>query len=147
MYSAILITHNLVRWVVVLAGLWAFWHAWRGWMQRAQWTDADLKAGKAFAATISLQFVLGVLLYAVSPLTRQGMADMGAAMSDPAMRKIVVEHPVMMLISVALTHIGLSRVRKAKSDSGRFQTATIWWGIALASILGFIPWDRPLLPF
>ena len=147
MHPALLVTHNLVRWVVVLAGVWAFWHAWRGWMQRATWTDGDLKAGKTFVWAITAQFVLGLLLYAFSPLVRDAFSDMGATMADPARRKMVVEHPAMMLISITLAHVGLARVRKSKSDSGRFQTATIWWGIALASVLGFIPWDRPLLPF
>lgn len=147
MYSVLLSTHNLVRWLVVAAGVWAFWHAWRGWMTRAQWTEADYRAGKAFVWAISAQFVLGLALYAASPIIHQGFADMGAAMRDPALRKMVVEHPIMMLVSVSLVHIGAARVRKANSDSGRFQTATIWWGIALASVLGFIPWDRPALPF
>ncbi|MBL8983594.1 MAG: hypothetical protein JNL26_15515, partial [Gemmatimonadetes bacterium] len=44
-------------------------------------------------------------------------------------------------------HVGLAKVKKAASDSARFQAATIWWGIAVASVLGFIPWNRPLLPF
>lgn len=147
MYNAFLSAHNLIRWIVVLAGVLAFVRAWRGWMTRATWTDGDLKAGKAFVWATSLQFVLGIVLYAVSPLIRQGLGDMKAAMADPNLRKMVVEHPVMMLISIALVHIGAARVRKATSDSGRFQTATIWWGIALASVLGFIPWGRPILPF
>ena len=83
----------------------------------------------------------------MSPLIRQGWGDFGAAMRDPALRKFVVEHPIMMIAFVALTHIGAGRVRKATSDSGRYQTATIFWGIALAIVLAFIPWNRPFLPF
>jgi hypothetical protein len=147
MFPAVLATHNVVRWLVVAAGIWAFWRAWRGWMTRGVWGEADLKAGKYFAQAISLQLVLGILLYALSPIIREGFGDFGAAMREPAMRKYLVEHPLMMLVSVALVHIGVARVRKATSDSGRFQTATIWFGIALASVLGFIPWDRPALPF
>jgi hypothetical protein len=147
MFSALLASHNLIRWLVVAAGIWAFFRAWRGWMTRAVWTDADRKAGRYFVLAITIQFVLGIALYAASPLIQQGLSDMGAAMRDPNLRKMVVEHPIMMLISVALVHIGAGRVKKATSDSGRFQAATIWWGIAIASVLGFIPWNRPILPF
>lgn len=147
MYSIILASHNLVRWLVVLAGIWAVFRSWRGWMSRAAWSETDLKAGKMFVNAVSLQFLLGLLLYATSPLIREGLKDMGGAMRTPALRYFVVEHVAMMLVSVALAHIGLARVKKAASDSSRFQTATIWWGIAVASILGFIPWGRPLLPF
>ena len=59
----------------------------------------------------------------------------------------LVEHVLMMVVAVVLVHVGVSRVRKGKSDSAKFQTATIWWGIATAAIAGFIPWQRPLFPF
>lgn len=147
MYTFILASHNVFRWVVVIAGLLAVWRAWRGWMSRSPWTDADLKAGKLFVHAITVQFVLGVVLYATSPLVRQGLADMATAMRTAGIRYYMVEHVVMMLVSIALAHIGLAKVKKATSDSARFQAATIWWGIAAASVLGFIPWARPMFPF
>ncbi len=147
MYSFVLDAHNVVRWLVVIAGVVAAVRAWRGWMSRATWKEADLNTGRAFVNVISLQFVLGLVLYAVSPLVRQGMADMGTAMRTTGIRYFMVEHVVMMLVSIALAHIGLAKVKKATTDSARFQAATIWWGIAVASVLGFIPWNRPLLPF
>lgn len=147
MYAVLLATHNVVRWLVLAVGLYAVVRVWRGWMTRAVWTERDARLLKTFPGTASLQFVLGILLYIMSPLIRQGWGDFGAAMRDPALRKFVVEHPIMMIAFVALAHIGAGRVRKATSDSGRFQTATIFWGVALAIALGFIPWNSPLLPF
>ena len=72
---------------------------------------------------------------------------MGAAMRTPSVRYFVVEHVFVMLAAIALGHIGAARIRKAGSDSARFQTATIWMGLALAAAAGFVPWDRPILPF
>jgi hypothetical protein len=147
MYSALLAAHNVVRWLVLLAGIWAAVRAWRGWMARGTWSAADHSAGRAFVNLISLQLVLGLALYAVSPLIRQGIEDMSAAMRTPSIRYFLVEHVVMMLIAVALAHVGLARVNKAASDSARFQAAAIWWGIATAAVAGFIPWNRPFWPF
>jgi cytochrome c biogenesis factor len=146
MYAIALGVHNLVRWLVLAAGLWVVIRVWRGWMSRAAWTDADSGAVRLFVNVLSLQFVLGLLLYAVSPLVRQGLRDMGAAMRDPAVRYFVVEHVAMMILAVAVAHIGAARVRKAGSDSAKFQTASIWFLVALAAILAFIPWGRPLVP-
>lgn len=147
MYSALLATHNVVRWLVLAVGLFAVVRAWRGWVTRAVWTESDTKVLKAFTGVASLQFVVGIVLYLMSPLVHQGWGDMGAAMRNASVRQFVIEHPLMMIVTVALVHIGAGRVRKATSDSGRFQTATIWWGIANAVTLGFTPWARPLLPF
>jgi hypothetical protein len=146
MYSITLAAHNIVRWIVIAAGLWAVLRVWRGWMSRAIWTDMDLSAGKLFANMIGLQFVLGIILMAMSPLVREGFGDMGAAMQTRGIRFFIVEHPVTMILAVALAHIGLARVRRATSDSARFQTGAIFWGIALAAMLGGIPWDRPFFP-
>jgi hypothetical protein len=147
MYSVLLATHNVVRWLVLAVGLYALVRVWRGWMTRAVWTDREAGLLKSFPAVASLQFVLGIVLYILSPLVRQGWGDFGAAMRDATVRKFVVEHPIMMIAFVALVHIGAARVRKATSDSGRFQTATIFWGIAFLVVLGFMPWNRPVLPF
>jgi hypothetical protein len=147
MYSIILASHNALRWLVVLVGVWAVYRVWRGWMSRAVWAEADLNVGRLFVNVITVQFVLGLVLYAVSPLIRQGLGDMGTAMRTAGIRYFMVEHVFMMLISIAFAHIGLAKVKKATSDSARFQAATIFWGIAVASVIGFIPWNRPLLPF
>jgi hypothetical protein len=146
MYSLTLATHNIVRWLVLAAGIWAVVRCWMGWRARAVWGEKDAGAVKLFVNALSLQFVVGVVLYAVSPLIRGGLADMGAAMRTPSVRYFVVEHVFVMIAAIALGHIGAARIRKAGSDSARFQTATIWMGLALAAVAGFVPWDRPILP-
>lgn len=146
MYTLALATHNIVRWLVLAAGVWAVARAWMGWRGRAVWGDQDAGAVKLFVNALSLQFVLGIVLYAVSPLIRGGLADMGAAMRTASVRYFVVEHVAVMLVAIALGHVGAAKVRKATSDSARFQTATIWLGLALAAAAGFVPWDRPLFP-
>lgn len=147
MYSVLLSTHNVVRWLVLAVGLYALVRVWRGWMTRAVWTDRDAKLLKLYPGVASLQFVLGIVLYIMSPLVRQGFGDFGAAMRDPLLRRFVVEHPILMIAFVGLTHVGATRARKATSDSGRFQTASIFWGIAILVMLAGIPWNRPFLPF
>lgn len=147
MYPVVLGLHNVLRWVVLAAGIWAVLLAWQGWMGRRTWTAREAKAARAFVIALDVQLLVGVLLYAFfSPLTRQGMQDMGAAMRDPAVRYFMVEHVAMMLLAIVAAHVGVALVRRAATDSARFQRASIWLGVALAAILGFVPWARPLLP-
>lgn len=147
MYTALLATHNIVRWLVLIAGVYAVFRAWRGWLSRAIWTDADAGAAKLYVNMLSLQFVVGIVLYVVSPLIRNALGDMAATMKNAPVRYFVVEHVTVMIIAIALGHIGAARVRKAASDSARFQAATIFLGLSLAAVAGFTPWARRLFPF
>ena len=147
MYAVILGLHSLVRWAVIIAGLWAVVRAWRGWLRRTAWSPADSQATRIFLGALDAQFLLGVLLYAVfSPLTREAFRDIGAAMRDAPVRYFFVEHAGVMLAAIAVAHIGAARVNRQATDAGRFQTAALWLGIALAAIIGFVPWARPLVP-
>lgn len=146
MATILLATHSIIRWLVLFAGAWAVIRAWRGWRSRAPWSASDAQAVRIFVHSLSLQLVIGIILYGVSPLVRAGLSDMGEAMRTASVRYFVVEHVAMMLIAIAFGHIGAAKIRRATSDSARFQTATIWMGLALAAAAGFVPWFRPLLP-
>ena len=120
---------------------------WRGWLGRRQWTSAEARATRAFVGLLDLQFLLGLTLFAVlSPLTREAFRDMGAAMRDAPVRYFLVEHPVIMVAAIVAAHVGMVQVRRANDDAERFQRASLWLGLALAALTGFIPWARPLIP-
>jgi hypothetical protein len=147
MYEFLRGLHNLTRWLVLLGGVWALVAALRGLMSRAGWTAADRRAGAIFAGVLSFQFLLGLLLYFVSPLVRGGFSDFGAAMSNDVTRFFLIEHLVIMLLAVASAQIGLSTAKRAEGDRAKFVRASIGYGLAMALILYGIPWWRPLLPW
>lgn len=147
MYPYVLGLHNIVRWIVLLTGVWAVFLAWRGWLGRRQWTSAEARVTQAFTRALDVQFLIGLLLFAgFSPLTREAFRDVGAAMRDAPIRYFVLEHPLIMLLAIAAAHIGAVQVRRATTDAERFQKASILFGLSLAALAGFIPWARPLIP-
>lgn len=147
MYPVVLGAHNLLRWAVIGAGLWAVLLAWRGWVRGAPWTSREAMASRIFVGLLDLQLLVGVLLYAVfSPLTRAAFRDMGAAMRDAPVRYFLVEHVVMMLAAIVAGHVGVALVKRAQADVTKYQRAAIWLGVALAAVIGFVPWARPLVP-
>lgn len=139
--------HNLMRWVVIGVGIWAVLKFWNGWMKRAVWTPGETQAARLFVMVLDIQLLIGLLLYALfSPVTRLGFQDMAAGMRDPAIRYFLVEHGAVMIVAIAVAHIAARRVKRVPTDSAKFQTASIWFGIVLAAVAGFVPWNRPLLP-
>jgi hypothetical protein len=153
MYGTVLIIHSLVRWAVLLTGIFAAARGISGWRSRRPWTLPDERAGFWFLMTLDLQFLLGVLLYGVlSPITWAAFEDFGGAMRESVARFWAVEHAFGMVVAVALAHIGRSRVHKTGNDGKRHKLAAIFFTLALISILASIPWPglkhgRPLLPW
>ena len=145
MYALSLALHNLLRWAVLLAGLYALVRMLRGAGGGARWTTTDRRAMTTFTSLLHLQLLVGLVVYGTSALTRQAMGDMGAAMRDPTVRWFVAEHPVIMVLAVAVATIGGILARKAAADQSRFRRGAVAVAVALALVAYGIPWDRPLV--
>jgi hypothetical protein len=150
MYVWTLVLHSWLRWLVLVAGAIAVARSLAGLSGRRPWTSADDAAGKWFVISLDVQLLIGLLLYGVlSPITRVAFGDMGAAMRDPALRFWAVEHFFLMVVAVALAHIGRARARRAPAPAGRHRNAFIFYGLALLAVVVAIPWPfmahaRPL---
>jgi hypothetical protein len=141
MYTALLIVHSWLRWVVILAGVAALGGAAGGTASRRAWLPIDDLRAKIFTISLDVQLLIGLILYGVlSPVTEAGFADMGASMRDPILRFYTVEHLFGMLAAVALAHVGRARARKAGNDAARHRTLLIFFGLAMVALLLSIPW-------
>lgn len=143
--------HSLLRWLVILSCAWALLRVWSGFFSKAQWTDKDRKSGLIFTSILNVQFVVGLVLYFLSPLTRSAMENFGAAMKDGMLRFFAVEHVTGMLLAVIIAQVGYSISKRATTDRARFLRAAICYTIAGVLILVSIPWPfmkygRPLFP-
>ncbi len=141
MHNTLLIIHSLLRWAILLTGIWAFIRACKGVSGKTPFTAADNKASLFFSISLDVQFLIGLLMYFItSPLIKSALSDMGAAMKDSTLRFFAVEHTIMALLALILVHIGRSKVKKAANDAKKHKTALIFYGLALLLILLLIPW-------
>ncbi len=143
MYEGILVLHNTLRWLLLISIVVTLARYLAGWLGNLSWKKLDNVLGIVFTSLMDLQLLLGLWLYFfLSPKTKVVFADFGAAMKDSVLRFYAVEHISMMLIAVALVHIGRARSKKAKTDRKKFMTASIFFLIALVLIIAAIPWSR-----
>lgn len=148
MYDIVLSLHNLVRWLVLAAAIFAVMRAISGWVGRSVWTASSTVPGRVFTISLDVQFLLGILLYAVlSPVTRQAFADMASAMGQREIRFFVAEHTAFMVLALVVAHVGKVMAPKAATDTLKYRRAAIWYGVATLLILAGMPWWRPLLRF
>jgi hypothetical protein len=144
MYSLLLILHSWLRWFALAAVIAVLIRAMRGAASGNAFDKTDEKWIKGAAHLLTAQAMIGIVLYAVSPYIRSLLSDMSAAMQDRASRLFAVEHAVIMIIVVALSHVGFAVAKKARSDQARHARIAIFYGIALALIGYAIPWVRPM---
>lgn len=145
MYTGLLHTHNMFRWLVLIVLILAVFFALTGWFGKKEWTKKDKLTGLLLTIFMDIQFLVGIILYAfVSPITKAAFADFGAAMKNSDLRFYAVEHLIMMVIALALVHIGKAKAKKAAAPWKKHKISAIFYGIALLLILAAIPWERAL---
>jgi hypothetical protein len=142
MHSTVLVVHSLFRWMVLAVALYAVLRMAIGLATNRAWTEDDRRAGLFFTIAIDVQLLLGVVLFAVSPVVRQGMSDMSVAMKDAPVRFFLAEHPVFMVLAVALAHAGSVVARRGPTDRVKFVRGAVGYSLAFALVLAGIPWWR-----
>lgn len=148
MYSTLLILHNALRWLFLLAALNAIIRALIGTFGNKPYSTSDNKAGAFLIALAHTQLLIGIILWFVSPTVQAAMADFGASMKDKMLRLALLEHPLTNIIAIALIQVGRIKARKAYQDALKHKRALVFYGIGLVLILSRIPWaNSPLFRF
>lgn len=146
MYTFMLFSHNIFRWLLLVAGVVAVVMAFVGWLGKKDWSKRDNSVGLVYIILMDVNVLLGFILYLfLSPLTQAAFADFGAAMGNSTLRFFAVEHIFGMLLALVFAHVGRSFSKKAGEPLKKHRTAAIWFTLSLVAVLAMIPWDRPLL--
>lgn len=131
--GVVLAIHNIVRWVVLLAIIFALYRAYTGWLGKKSWESADRMAGMIFTSSIDVQLLLGIIL-----MFLRGFANI--------QMRFYMEHIGMMFLAVILGHVGSAVSKKADADIDKHRKAAIWFTVTVLVILASNPWTRPLFP-
>ena len=131
--------HSILRWAVLIFGLYAITKSARGLLKNQEYTQNHKMASTLFVASMHLQVLLGLLLYVSRGWVSQ-FSDMGNAMGDSATRFWTVEHNFGMILAAVLIQIGSTKSKKATDTRKKHKTALTYFAIAMIIILAAIPW-------
>jgi magnesium-transporting ATPase (P-type) len=140
MYNLILPLHSLVRWLVLISLLVSIFRSYQGWLGRKAYDKFDERLRVTTVTILHIQFMLGVWLYAVSPITTWFIHHFSEGVRLREIRFFGMEHVTMMFIAVTLITIGASKAKRQTTDMKKFRTQAIWLTIGLIIILSSIPW-------
>lgn len=137
--QSILIIHNLLRWAVVLFGVWTLINGLTGYFGKRSFTANDNRSSLFFMISCDIQLLIGLILYFNDGWFAR-LKDLGNNMKDPYTRFFTMEHLTMMLLAWVLVHVGRASVKKAGTDATKHKKMLIFFGLAILLILASIPW-------
>lgn len=123
MINGIFYAHSGWRYIVILAFILIIAKALIGWFSNGRWSGLDRGLSQFAVISMDIQLLLGIILW----IMRSGWLGANPLASW--------EHPVTMIVAVALAHVTSTRVKKAPTDAAKFQTAAIGYlisGVVLA---------------
>lgn len=135
-----LITHSILRWAVLVLGLWTIINAIAGITGKKAYTNKDNKVNLFFMISCDIQLLLGLILYFKGVWFNALKENTAVVMKDASLRFFAVEHITMMLMAWVLVHVARVMVKKAPTDAQKHKRSLILFGVALIIILAMIPW-------
>lgn len=135
----VLVLHNLTRWAVLLFGVWTFFNALSGVINKRNYTASDNTTSFFFSLSCDIQLLLGLALY-FSNQWFERLKHLGDNMKDANNRFFTMEHALLMIIAWILVHVGRVAVKKAITPAAKHKKALIFFGLVILIILAAIPW-------
>ena len=142
MYDIVQFIHSWWAYLVLLVLLITVVLSLVGLFSKKDYGATEFRLALFTLITSHIQLLIGIVLYFVSPYFQAlGEVGMGGVMKDSTLRLYLVEHPLIMIISVILITVGYSKHKKKLTSHPKFKTLSIFYSLALIFVLSRIPWS------
>ena len=135
--------HSYWAYLVVIVLVITVINAIIGLASKKEFKSKDLRLGLFTLIFSHIQLLIGLGWYFMSPAYKN-MKTFGvdATMKFETSRLLAIEHPLTMIIAIALITVGWSKHKKQTTDTAKFKTFTLFYGVALLLVLSRIPWSQ-----
>lgn len=140
MYSTLLYSHSLVRWLVFLSLIFTVFKAYKGYVTHAAFSKTDNLMRHWTATFAHFQLLIGLILYFQSPVIKYIWSDTKSGFRNFEMTFWGIIHIFLMQTAIIIITIGSALAKRQKTDIQKFRTVFRWFLIALIIIFVAIPW-------
>ncbi|MDX1751806.1 MAG: hypothetical protein R3259_01350 [Salinimicrobium sediminis] len=142
MYDTVQFIHSWWAYLVLLVLIITVILSLVGLTSKKDYGATDFRLALFTLIVSHIQLLIGIVLYFVAPWFKAfGEVGMGGVMKDSTLRLYLVEHPLIMIISVILITVGYSKHKKKLTSHPKFKTLSIFYTLALIFVLSRIPWS------
>jgi hypothetical protein len=128
--------HSGFRWIVLIFIVYAIFNALRKLTLRSGFEPQDRKVNVMAMSFLHIQFLIGLILYFISPKVQFSGDSMGIRL----LRFYLVEHIGLMFMAVTLLTIGHIISKKINKPQKQHRRILIYYSLSLILILIAIPW-------
>jgi hypothetical protein len=140
MYYYLLQFHSVLRWIILILLLFAFYKNFAD-RQRA-FTPTHQKLGLILMICADIMLLVGLYQWIRGPWGLKNIQAVGfkEIMGNSYARFYAIEHTTGMLLAIILIHLGYSYGKKSVPDPQKHKRVLLYFGLALLIILISIPW-------
>lgn len=131
--------HSFLAYITLAVIIFAIASNAYSWATKKPFSKLNKTSALVAMMAVHTQFLAGLVLYFLSPLGLSNFS--GAAMKVAITRLFLVEHPLVMLVAIALITIGYSKANKTTTTNGKYKMVVVFYSIGLLFILSRIPWS------
>lgn len=140
MYDILLRIHSLTPYLFLILMLALLLLAVNG-MNNKKYSIVQRSMALVTMILAHVQLLFGLMLLVLGDFARAAFdGGMSTVMGDSDVRLRLVEHPLTMLIGVALITIGYSRAKRSDIAKAKNRNILIFYGIGLVLILSRLPY-------
>ncbi len=115
-----------------------------GFFSRKEFGNRDFSLALVALIVTHIQLLMGLALWLFGPYFEILISDFGSLMT-PEMRSVrllALEHPLTMMIAVAVLTVGYSKHKKKIVSRGKFKMLAVFYTIAFVLVLSRVPWNQ-----
>ena len=134
-YTFVLHCHSILRYIALLLLIVAILKSFNGVIKKSEFKKEDLKIALFAMISFHFQFLIGLVLYCLSPkvLFQKSMFH------QDMFRYFTLEHVFMMLIAIALITVGYMMAKKDVNKNAHAKIL-VYYTLTLFIVLLAIPW-------
>jgi hypothetical protein len=138
MYSTLKWLHHYWAYLVLFMIVVATFNAVYKTVTKKEYEARDFRMSLFTLIVSHIHLLIGIVLWFAADYFSE--MSMGEIMKNATMRSNVVEHPVAMILAVALITIGYSKHKKKLTSTNKLKSIAIFYSIALVLVLAKIQW-------
>ncbi|WP_422858603.1 hypothetical protein ACOKFD_14735 [Flagellimonas sp. S174] len=129
-----------MKWLVLLLLISSIIKSFHGFYKNTPFSKSSNSLRHWTATIAHIQLMLGITLYAQSPITKYFWNNFGQASKHLDSLFFGIIHMLLMLVAIAIITIGSAKSKRKESAKDKFKTMAIWFTIGLILIIVAIPW-------